>query len=62
MKNTNLKKGLEDFNETEEPKKECSGEQCEVKDSKKGEIVEKLHKKMVISDGRQLLREITFEN
>ena len=51
-----LEKKLDEF--TEENEEECVGEKCEVKDNKKGEIVEKIQKKLIISDGRQLLREI----
>lgn len=52
-----LSSKLDDFVE-----EKCEGEACEVKDKKKGEVVEKIQKKLVISDGRQLLREILMED
>jgi hypothetical protein len=48
----NLEKNLEDFLETEN-QEECVGDECLIKTDKS--LVERINKKIITEDGRQLL-------
>jgi len=53
---TELQARLNSFLNTNK-NQECSGEECEIKNPE--EIVKREHKKIITSDGRQLLSEYT---
>ena len=55
-KTKDLEDSLNEFLNVKE-EKECEGEECLIKDN--DELVQREHKKIITSDGRQLLSEYT---
>ena len=49
----NLKKKLNNFLENSDKKEECQGEECYIKQPQ--DVIERVEKKYITNDGRQLL-------
>lgn len=54
----NLDQAVNDFLETP---KTCEGSECII-DIKDNEVIERVNKKLVLSNGKQLLREVLHES
>lgn len=52
-KKKDLDKGLDTFLENDMPQEECQGDECIIKTDKS--LVERINKKIVTDDGRELL-------